>query len=272
MSKLVHSIWFNNLLRQIYRSLPFSPHIKHWLKEIYLCRPNTWKLGGKGTRFIDGNRDALALAATNASQFDSDEPWILVIAPALFPEPDSNSHSVWPILRLLGELKLRITFISDSENCSPPYQKILEKQCIHVLNGFDVGRSHLTEAGGKYHFVLLFGTKAAFRHLPYVRAYAPYSKVIYQMAGPQLDKVSTNSTLSAKFSELRRLELFNAACADLMLVDEEEKDSLFAAQSDAKVIVLPSLATNYYDSGVKKRWVSIFDTSKDKLSRVNIQG
>lgn len=253
MSKLVHSIWFNNLLRQIHRSLPFSPYIKHWLKENYLRR---------GTRFIDGKRDALALAATNANQFDPDDVWILVIAPTFPIEPDPSSHQVWSILRLLGELKLRITFISDSENCSPPYQEILEKQCIHVLNGFNVGRSHLTKAGGKYHFVLLFGTKAAFRYLPYVRAYAPYSKVIYQMAGRQLDKVSTNSTLSDKVNELRGLELFNAACADLMLVDEEEKDNLFAAQSDAKVVVLPSLATNYYDSGVKKRWVSIFDTSK----------
>jgi hypothetical protein len=78
------------------------------------------------------------------------------------------------------------------------------------------------------------------------------------MVGRQLE-ASTGSTLSDKARELRRFELFNAACADLVLVgNEEEKDNLLAAQSGAKAAVLPSLATNYCDSETRKRWMDIF--------------
>ncbi len=164
------------------------------------------------------------------------------------PDQDSGSVRMFAILRLLQEIGFRITFVSDSEKHLPHYQKGLEKQGINVLHGSDAAHSHLAATGGKYHFVLLSRPEMAFQYLPYVRAYALYSKVIYDTVDLHWVRferemlISGDRTLLDVIAQFRRIELFNTACADLVLaITEEEKNRLLIEQPDAKVTVLPNI-------------------------------
>ncbi len=80
------------------------------------------------------------------------------------------------ILRLLQEMGFSITFASDSEDYLPNQQNVLKERGIFVLQGRHATQHHLATEGGKYHFVLLSRPETAFHYLPYVRAYALYSK------------------------------------------------------------------------------------------------
>ena len=154
-------------------------------------------------------------------------------------------------------MKFHITFVSDSDDSLP--KETLEKQGIHFLQGFDAIPFHLMTEGGKYHHVLLYGTVTAFRHLPYVRAYAPYSKVIYWMTDLHTVNHSHDPASSKDVAELRRFELFNTACADLVLaINDEEKNKLLAIQPETKVVVLPNLAAHRSDNRSRKYWTDIF--------------
>ncbi|SDA21942.1 Glycosyltransferase involved in cell wall bisynthesis [Nitrosospira sp. Nsp18] len=243
------SIWFNKLLRQVYKSLPLPWHVKQRLKEIYLRRPGAWKIRHKDTFQLAANREALPQVAASAKQFDPADPWVLVVD-SLPTDSDQDSGSVrmLTILRVLREMGLRITFISDSENYLPHYQEDLEKDDIDVLYGFDAARSHLAATGGKYHFVLLSRPEFAFRYLSYIRAYALYSQVIYDTADlhwvrfEREMRVSGDNTLLDVIIQFRRIELYNTACADLVLaITDEEKNRLLIEQPDAKVTVLPNI-------------------------------
>ncbi len=243
------SLWFNKLLRQTYKSLPLPWHIKQRLKEIYLSRPGAWKVNHKDVFQLDKNRDALPLVAASAKQFDPTDPWVLVIDLRI-PTPDRDSGSVrmYAILRLLVEMGFRITFVSDSEEQLPDYREALEKQGIDILYGSGAAHSHLATVGGRYHFVLLSRPEIAFQYLPYVRAYALYSKVIYDTVDLHWVRferemlISGDRALVDVIASFRRIELFNCACADLVLaITDDEKDHLLAEQPDAKVTVLPNI-------------------------------
>jgi hypothetical protein len=60
-------------------------------------------------------------------------------------------------------------------------------------------------------------------------------------------------------TELRRFELFNTACADLVLVaDDKEKNNLFAVQSETKIALVPDFPTLHSDTRTRKQWANIF--------------
>ncbi|MBA4142215.1 MAG: glycosyltransferase [Nitrosospira sp.] len=249
MMRFTRSIWFNTLLRETYNSLPFPEHIKHRLKEIYLGRAGTWKISNKDVFKLDGGLEALPRVAASARQFDPDDPWVLVIDLRIpTPDQDSGSVRISAILHLLRETGFRITFISDSEEPLPCDQENLELRGIEVLSGFDAARHHLAAAGGKYHFSLLSRPEVALRYLPYVRAYALYSYVIYDTVDlhwirfEREMRISDDPALLGRIASFRRTELFNTACADLTLaISDEEKNCLITEQPDANVAVLPNI-------------------------------
>jgi glycosyltransferase involved in cell wall biosynthesis len=249
ITHFTHSIWFNNLLRQLYRWLPLSAYTKQRLKNIYLGRSEIGKISRKNIFQGNAKADMLPLMAANAGQFNPANPWVLVVDLRI-PTPDQDSGSVRmsAILRLLREMGFGVTFISDSLDHALHYQSALEKLNIAVLNGFNSARSHLAEAGGKYHFVLLSRPEVAFQYLPYVRAYALYSKVIYDMVDLHWVRferemhISGDCTLLDTITRFRRLELFNAASADLVLaITKEEKSRVLEEQPGINVAVLPNI-------------------------------
>lgn len=249
LAAFTRSIWFNKLSRQIYKSLPLPWHVKQRLKEIYLRRPDAWKTRHKDAFRLTMNREALPRVAASARQFDPADPWVLVVD--LLPidsDQGSGSMRMFAILRLLGEMGFPVTFVSQSKNYLPRYQEALEKVGVDVLHGFDTARSHLEQTGGKYHFVLLSGPEVTFRYLPYVRAYALYSKVIYDTIDlhsirfEREIQISGDCALPDVITQFRRIELYNTACADLVLTTtDEEKTRLLIEQPDAKVTVLPNI-------------------------------
>lgn len=240
-------IWFNKLLRQAYRSLPLPWHIKQWAKSIYLGRPFTWKKSDKNPPLLDKNREPLSLLATSARQFDPADPWVLVFdsgASAL--DPAFGSIRMTMILRALGTMGFQITFVSDSGRCLHDYEEILEKKGMRVLSGFRTAHHHLATEGGKYHFVLLSGVETTFRYLPYIRAYAIYSKVVYNsfpwFRFKQERDISGGPAVTSLGESFRRMEFFNAASADLILVTtDEEKNRLLMEQPNARAWVLPNI-------------------------------
>lgn len=247
---ITHTLWYNRLVRRIYNGLPLPWHVKQRLKQIYLRRPDAWKANNKELFRPVGNREALVQVATGAKQFDPAQPWVLVIDSGI-PLPDENSGKarISALLRLLQEISFRATFVSDSGAFPHLGQQLLkQEEGISVIHGFDATRQHLAEAGGKYHYVLMLWAEGAFKYLPYVRAYALHSKVIYDMTGlrwvePGREiQVSANQDPKHVFSPDRRVELFNVACADLVLTaTNEEKNQLLSAAPNIEVAVLPNI-------------------------------
>lgn len=240
---------FDSFLRYIYRNLPLSSPVKQRLKEIYLGWTPIWKGFDKTAFKLDINREPSAAVTASAQQYDAHSASVLVIDERI-PTPDQDSGSVRmsAILRLLQEMEFKITFVSDSQHYLPGYRKALEKQGIQVLQGFDAARSHLAKAGGKYHFAFLSRPEIAFRYLPYVRAYALYSKVIYDTVDlhwvrfEREMQITENQALLEVITNFRRLELFNTACADLTLaITHEEKNRLLLEEPDAEVAILPNI-------------------------------
>jgi hypothetical protein len=248
---ITHTNWYNKLVRRIYKSLPLSWNVKQRLKEIYLRRPGAWEAGNKDRFRQGGNGEALDQTAASARQFDPAQPWVLVIDSGT-PTPDENSgHArMAALLRLLQKMSFHAAFVWDSDAYLPQGQQVLEQQGIAVVYGFDAARRHLAEVGGKYHFVLMFRPEVAFKYLPYIRAYALYSEVIYDTTGlrwvrsereaPVPDD-SGNYGLTDILSQ-QRIERFNATCADLVLAaTDEEKDRLLHEEPDIEVAVLPHI-------------------------------
>ncbi|SCY44020.1 Glycosyltransferase involved in cell wall bisynthesis [Nitrosospira sp. Nsp13] len=261
LAGIIRSAGFNNLLRRVYKNFPLPLTVKQRLKEIYLHQSGTFNqsdnsnqsdnpgIANENTFQLDANRETLPMIAASAKQFDPNDPWVLVVD-LRTPTPDQDSGSVRmsAIIRLLREMGFRITFISDSEERLPHYQEVLERQSIDVLHGFDAARSHLATIGGKYHFVLLSRPEVAFQYLPYVRAYALYATIIYDTVDlhwvrfEREMQISGDRALLDVIAHFRRLELFNTACADLVLaITDEEKNRLLIEQPDAKVTVLPNI-------------------------------
>jgi hypothetical protein len=263
--RLIYSIWFNRLLRQIYRNLPLPWYFKHRLKDIYLGRPDAWKVSTKNVSQFDRNPDALPSVVASTYQYDSAQRWILVVGSSvLSTDEDNDAHPMPAILHLLREMGFHITFIPDSSELLR--EEALEKQGIHLLHGLDAVPLHLRAEGGKYHHVLLYGTVTAFQHLPYVRAYAPYSRVIYWIANPQ-PTIRPDPVFPDASTELHRFELFNTACADLVLVaaDNKEKDNLFVVQPETKIALVPGFPTLHSDDRIRKQWANIFSAPDTPL-------
>lgn len=264
--RLIYSISLNKLLRRIYKDLPLPWHFKNRLKDIYLSRSGAWSAFTKNNFQFDRNLDALPSVAASARQYDPARPWLLVMgSSALSTDEDNDAHPMLAILHLLREMGFHITFVPDSSDLLR--KEALEKQGIHLLHGLDAVSPHLRVEGGKYHHVLLFGSVTAFRHLPYVRAYAPYSRVIYWMVDPQATVRPVDPAFPDGNTELRPFELFNIACADLVLVaaDDKEKNNLFAVQPETKIALVPSFPTLHSDDRTRKQWANIFSAPDTPL-------
>jgi len=152
------------------------------------------------------------------------------------------------ILRLLQEMGFSITFASDSEDYLPNQQKVLKERGIFVLQGRQATQHHLASEGGKYHFVLLSRPETAFHYLPYARAYALYSQIIYDMVDlhwlrfEREMEISGDGNLLSVIEHFRRIELLNSTCADLVLaITDEEKERLLAEQPNTKIAILPNI-------------------------------
>lgn len=265
MASLIHSIWPNRLLRQIYRNLPLPWYFKHRLKDIYLGRPGAWKVSIKNVSRFDRNPDALPSVVESAYQYDPAQRWILVVGSSgLSTDEDNNTHPMLAVLHLLREMGFHITFVPNSIELLR--KEVFEKRGIYLLQGLDAIPPHLRAEGGKYHHVLLYGPVTAFRHLPYVRAYAPYSRVIYWMANPQMAVRPADPSFPDDNTELHRFELFNTTCADLVLVaGDKEKNNLLAMQPETKITLVPGFPTLHSDDRTKKQWANIFSAPDTPL-------
>ncbi len=253
LGRFARSFWFNNLLRRIYRTLPLPWHVKQQLKRIYLRPLGANKIENKQSLQLAQSSDTLPVLMALANQFKANERWVLIID-ARIPTPDQDSGSVRmsAILRLLQEMGFSITFASDSEDYLSNQQNVLKERGIFVLQGRQATQHHLASEGGKYHFVLLSRPETAFHYLPYARAYALYSKIIYDMVDlhwlrfEREMEISGDSNLITVIEHFRRIELLNSTCADLVLaITDEEKERLLVEQPDTKVAILPNIHETY---------------------------
>ena len=169
-----------------------------------------------------------------------------------------------------------ITFASDSEDYLSNEQNVLKERGMFVLQGCQATQHHLASEGGKYHFVLLSRPETAFHYLPYARAYALYSKIIYDMVDlhwlrfEREMEISGDGNLLSVIEHFRRIELLNSTCADLVLaITDEEKERLLVEQPNTngsrpiymrRIPQKPPL-TNVGDSSL----LGVFGTNQTKM-------
>lgn len=248
---LLRVVGFNSLVRLVYKKRFLPVIFMRQLKRHFLHPSFDFNQSDLVTELMlrrTSYRKAQPVVV-GAGLFEPNDPWVLVVdhhAPT--PDRDSGSVRMAAILRLLGELGFRITFICHSDERLPHYEKTLEKQRIDVLHGFSAAHRHLKAVGVKYHFALLSRPGIAFRYLHYARAYAPYAKIIYDTVDlhwvrcEREMQLSGDKTLHKAIEKFRRMELLNAAGADLVLaITDEEKNRLLMEHPDLNVTVLSNI-------------------------------
>jgi glycosyltransferase involved in cell wall biosynthesis len=251
---------FNNLLRTVYKNLPLPLIIKQRLKHYHLDRSFDFKQSDlrvvspariKSLHVLERSVPASGMAGI---QEPSPASRRLLVADLHIPTPDRDSGSVrmWAIIRLLVEMGFRITFICHSGERLPSYEEALKDQCVNILYGFDEACRHLQDEGGKYDFVLLSRPAVAFEYLLYARACAPYATIIYDTVDlhwircEREMQLSGDRKLARIIERSRRMELLNAAGADVVFaITDEERNRLLAEQSDMNVVVLPNIHEPY---------------------------
>ena len=233
--------------RRLSHRIPLPLKTKVWLKSAYLKRQTLMDPDTEGSLIPDCN--PLLGMAESAGRYDPSQPWFLVVD-FYFPSPDKDSGSMRMsgILRLLREQGFRLTFAADNGEEQNSYRQQLDGQGIETLQGYSTILEHLGQQGGKYCYVILSRPDIAFRYLPAVRAFALNAEVAFDTVDlhwVRLERemeISGDCNLKEQIAHYRRIELFNAACSDMVLaITPEEKARLLEEQPDARVEILPNI-------------------------------
>ena len=249
---ILRAVGFNSLLRILYKSFPLPLFIRQGLRRCYL-HPS---FNFKRSDLLSENAQARKVRSRltrNARQSDAHDRWVLV-AELQVPTSDRDSGSVRmsAIIQLLQDMGFRITFVRHSAECLSYYESHLEKQGINIVRGLRAARRHLKSDGGKYHFALLSRPCIAFHYLPYAREYAPNATIIYDTVDLHWVRIEREMQLSSDrnllkvIERFRRIELLNAAGADLVFaITHEERNRLLLEQPGTNIVVLPNIHRAY---------------------------
>jgi glycosyltransferase involved in cell wall biosynthesis len=230
--------------------------IKQRLKHYQLCRSFDFKQSDlriaslERTKPLRANERIVSASGAARTRKSRAGGRRVFVADLHIPTPDRDSGSVrmWAIIRLLAEMDFGITFVCHSGERLPSYEEALKDQRVNILYGFNEARRHLEDEGGKYDFVLLSRPGVAFEYLLHARACAPYATIIYDTVDlhwircEREMQLSGDGKLARIIERSRRMELLNAAGADLVFaITDEERNHLLAEQSGMNVIVMPNI-------------------------------
>lgn len=163
---------------------------------------------------------------------------------------DSGSCRMYYILKLLARLNYSVVFYPGDRLRREPYTEKLESIGVKVL--FDDLVSFLRTRGGDFSITILSRPDEAFKYLPYIRAYAINSKVIYDTVDihwvrfERALKLHNSSELLERARYFRSIEYVNAESSDLTLaVTEIDKNFLLEVCRDVNIEVIPTIHEAY---------------------------
>jgi|GEM_PF-3568622 len=164
------------------------------------------------------------------------------------PDKDSGSLRMFILLSLMNEMGYKVTFLPDDLTSQEPYVTELIGRGIEVLCGNVDAEAFLKEQGHLFSLVIMSRPDEAFKYLPLVRAYAIYSKVIYDTVDLHWIRFGRAAAVTgnAEFAQLsdkyRPLELFNASCCDMTVtVTAEDRRALLQENPSLKIEVVPNI-------------------------------
>jgi glycosyltransferase involved in cell wall biosynthesis len=161
---------------------------------------------------------------------------------------DSGSLRMFSLLRILSDLGYKVTFLPDDLQKKEPYASELQKIGVEVLGGRVDIEKYLENMGGIFSFVLLSRPEQTFKYVSLIRAYAVNGVVIYDTVDlhwvrfERAAAVHDSRELFERAEYFKSMELFNAACSDVVLtVTDSEKESLLQELPGAKIEVVPNI-------------------------------
>ncbi len=178
-----------------------------------------------------------------------EDEWILVIdrfVPTY--DKDSGSLRMYSMLRILNEIGFKVAFLPDDCKKTEPYSSELHQIGITILDATVDFEKYLQKIGHIFTFVILSRPEIAFKYIPYIRAYAINSSIIYDTVDLHWLRLKRAATVSGKEALLheanhyKSMELFNSACSDTVFtVTEDEKELLLKEIPELKVEVVPNV-------------------------------
>jgi glycosyltransferase involved in cell wall biosynthesis len=168
----------------------------------------------------------------------------------LTPDQDSGSQRTERVLRVLGKLGCKVTFIADNLEYRQPYVRHLQQAGIEVqFHPYVPSIAHfLASHGGEYDVVLIARHYIAAKHIGSVRDFAPNALVVFdthdlhflreeRLAALEVDAATAASAAASREAELELI----GRCDVTLVVSPVEKDLLGQLAPAANVMVLSNI-------------------------------
>jgi len=189
------------------------------------------------------------------------EPWlerdrwakrrVLVIdACMLTPDQDAGSLRMMEMLRLLVELRCKVTFLADNLEYRQPYVSELQQQGVEVLFApYARSVAHILDArGAEFDVVLVSRHYVAVKYLDTLRTFAPHALIVFDTVDLHFLReerlADLNASRSARHAAAvkRDEELLLMRKADVTLVVSPfEQDLLHRLAPESRVLLLSTI-------------------------------
>ncbi len=163
-------------------------------------------------------------------------------------DKDSGSLRMFSLLVILLDLGYRVTFLPDDLQRTSPYTEELERKGVEVLSGAIDIEHYLKSVGPRFSLVVMSRPEQTAKYIALMRAYAVNSTVVYDTVDlhwvrfERAASMTGNRDFLRQAKDYKKLELFNAACADIVFtVTEDEKRVLLSEIPSARVEVVPNI-------------------------------
>ena len=179
------------------------------------------------------------------------------------PTPDRTSESVrlmfllkgiagegWDITLVSAAERSKYAWVlADVEQELPRYERPLAGLGVKIVYGLKNAIRHLHREGGTYSLAILSSCHVMYRYAPFVRAYMPGARLIYDVVDLYWLRVAREATVKAndralqhKAERYRRMDGVSFEIADgIVAITEEERDRILDACPTAEVAVLPNI-------------------------------
>jgi len=171
-------------------------------------------------------------------------------------DKDSGSHRMDAIIRIMLELGVNISFVSQAVNQEENYITRLQEAGINIYLGIDVATKHLAEEGQSYEYVYLARPKTAEAFIPFVQLYCTKAKLIYDTVDLHYVRMRRAMEISSDESEAKHdspmespecyyaRELIISKASDrVVVVSDEEMRLLSEEDATLEIVTIPNIHT-----------------------------
>ena len=175
-----------------------------------------------------------------------------------YPEADkdSGSHRMVEIIRIMLELNIEISFVSQAIDQDPEYNNRLRELNISTYLGIDGALEHLAEAGQSYRYVYMARPNTAETFLPFIQLYCSNAKLIYDTVDLHYVRMRRAVKLLSAYSETEKSsiiketeryyarELIISKSSDkVIVVSDEEMKHLDDEDASLDIVTIPNIHT-----------------------------